>query len=95
MFNVLFVLLFRHVVVPVTVIWMASNTFLDPKISFLGVNLIHTFIVAVIVLWQAISVVPNLALIRTYKVLRYIVSIIIEITCIIAFWFIYLAQYPV
>ncbi len=89
MFTNIFYAIIRVFVVPAGAIYVLSNTPIGYQMGFLGVNLVLTLLIIPLIIWQIIKIVPNLALIRTKKVLKLAVEIVIEIIALIAFWAIY------
>ena len=77
-------------IIPAGTIYILSQGMLDYQTAYIGVILLLTVITIPQIIWQGIKVFPNLALIRTGKVLRLVVSIAMEATALIVFWMAYL-----
>lgn len=89
MFLHLFFVLIRVLGVPVATIWLLSRTFLGLQGAYLGVIIVFSVLTIVQFGWHFFMLFPNLALIRTSKVLKILIEMFLEITALITYWVVY------
>lgn len=85
----LFFLLLRTVGLPIAAIFIISRTWIGLEVGFLGVNVVLTIMTIPMLLWDIVKVVPNLALLRTSRVMWLLVEIVIQIVALLGFWIAY------
>lgn len=84
-----FFLLLRTIGLPIAAIFIISRTWIGLEVGFLGVNVVLTIMTVPLLLWDVIKIVPNLALLRTSKVMWLLVEIVIQVVALLGFWIAY------
>lgn len=87
MFSVLFNLAIRALLIPIlTITALQRFGWFDSKLTVLGVVGIYTIITLPLIIWQAIRILPNLALVRVNRTFMLVLTIILEVISIIGWW---------
>ncbi len=84
-----FFLLLRTIGLPIAAIFIISRTWIGLEVGFLGVNVVLTIMTIPLLLWDVIKIVPNLALLRTRKVMWLLIEIVIQVVALLVFWIAY------
>ncbi len=93
MFEVLFFTFLRSIAVPIVAFLLLRETYLGEAGSFLAITIALTLVNVFVIISQIIKIFPTILLLHTERVIGLILSIIIEIICIITFWSYYLINY--
>ncbi|MBL8014960.1 MAG: hypothetical protein JNK26_02120 [Candidatus Doudnabacteria bacterium] len=87
MFSKLFYLLLRTILLPWGTIWLITNSSdISDQVIFIAVAVAYSVLTVFMVLWHALKIIPNLALIRLGKSAYLLLEVVIEILSIVALW---------
>lgn len=89
MFLHLFFVLIKVLGVPVATIWFLSRTFLGLQGAYLSVIIVFTVLTLIQLGWHFFMLFPNMALIRTSKVMKLLIEMFLETTALITYWVVY------
>lgn len=93
MFEKIFATVLRSIVIPYILFLLLKETFLDEDIAWLAISLTLSITVAISLLWQSISLLPKLMLLRGKKFILTLLAMSIEIASVVGFWYYYFLQY--
>lgn len=92
MFTTLFLSIIRCVAIPI-VAFLALQPAFGAQSAFLVVTIALTVTNILSIFFQLFKIIPNLVLLKGGKIVRIVMSIIIEVLSIVGFWIYYLTNY--
>lgn len=92
MFTTLFLSIIRCVAIPI-VAFLALQSAFGAQSAFLVVTIALTVTNILSIFFQLFKIIPNLVLLKGGKIVRIVMSIIIEVLSIVGFWIYYLTNY--
>lgn len=93
MFEKIFTTVLRSAVIPYIFFLFLKEAFLDEDVAWLAVSLTLSITVAISFLWQAISLLPKLMLLRGNKFILTLLAMGIEVGSVVVFWYYYFLEY--
>lgn len=93
MYETIFSTVLKSFALPFVFFLILKNTILGEENAFLAVTITLTIVTLLSLLFQVLSILPKLMLLKGHKLLKLMVKMGIEIVALLGFWYYYLTYY--